>query len=53
MDRLSRFGPLRVAFGPPVSLDDLEAADSFEAARTATERLWTEIQRLESELDAA
>lgn len=52
MDRLSRLGPLRVAFGPPVLLDDLDAADSYTAARTATERLWAEIERLERELGA-
>ena len=50
MDRLSRLGPLHVAFGPPITLDDLDAADSYAAARTATERLWEEIQRLEREL---
>jgi 1-acyl-sn-glycerol-3-phosphate acyltransferase len=50
MDRLSRLGPLRVAFAPAVPVGDLEAADSYAAARTATERLWTEIQRLEGEL---
>lgn len=52
MDRLSRFGPLQVAFAPPVALGDLDAADSYGAARTATERLWAEIQRLEQELAA-
>jgi len=50
MDRLSRLGPLHVAFGPPIALEDLDAADSYTAACTATERLWTEIQRLEQEL---
>lgn len=49
--RLSRLGPLRVAFGPAVSLDDLTGLDSYEAARVATERLWREIQRLEAGLD--
>lgn len=52
MDRLSRFGPLSVAFGPPVPLGDLADADSYAAARAATERLWAEIQRLEAELSA-
>lgn len=50
MDRLSRLGPLLVAFAPPVPLGDLDAADSYAAARTATDRLWAEIQRLETEL---
>jgi 1-acyl-sn-glycerol-3-phosphate acyltransferase len=50
MDRLSRFGPLRVVFGPPIPLHDLEGLDSYEAARIGTERLWAEIQRLEAEL---
>ena len=50
MDRLSRLGPLRVAFGPPIPLDDLGSLDSYEAARIGTERLWAEIQRLEAEL---
>jgi 1-acyl-sn-glycerol-3-phosphate acyltransferase len=52
MDRLSRLGPLRLAFGPPVPLDDLTRLDSFEAARIGTERLWSAIQRLEADLDA-
>jgi 1-acyl-sn-glycerol-3-phosphate acyltransferase len=52
MERLSRFGPLRIVFGPAIPLADLEGLDSFEAAPIATERLWSEIQRLEAELDA-
>jgi 1-acyl-sn-glycerol-3-phosphate acyltransferase len=52
MDRLSRLGPLHVAFGPPIETDDLRHVDSRTAARTATERLWAEIQRLEAELEA-
>ncbi len=50
MDRLSRLGPLAVAFARPVELDDLAGLDSFQSARTATDRLWAEIQRLEAEL---
>jgi 1-acyl-sn-glycerol-3-phosphate acyltransferase len=50
MDRLSRFGPLWVTFGPPIALSDLARLDSYGAAATATERLWAEIQRLEAEL---
>lgn len=52
MDRLSRFGPVSVVFGPPVPLDDLAGLNSREAARIATERVWAEIQRLEAELAA-
>jgi 1-acyl-sn-glycerol-3-phosphate acyltransferase len=50
MDQLSRLGPLRVAFGPPIDLSDLAAVDSFHAAAEATARLWAGIQRLEEEL---
>jgi 1-acyl-sn-glycerol-3-phosphate acyltransferase len=52
MDRLSRLGPLRVRFGPPIPLDDLQGLDPRVAAHKATERLWAEIQRLEAELGA-
>jgi hypothetical protein len=38
-DRLSRFGPLRVRYGKPLELEGLDA-------RTATEQLMTEIDRL-------
>jgi 1-acyl-sn-glycerol-3-phosphate acyltransferase len=38
-DRLARLGPLRVRYGKPLDLDGLDA-------RTATERLMTEIERL-------
>jgi 1-acyl-sn-glycerol-3-phosphate acyltransferase len=48
-DRLARLGPLRVAYGPPIPLDDLLALDDRrEAARLATERLMAEIHRLEA-----
>jgi 1-acyl-sn-glycerol-3-phosphate acyltransferase len=52
MDRLSRFGPLRLLFGPPLPVDDLGQLDARAAAQEATRRLWAEIQRLEAELDA-
>src|SRR5947208_394530 len=42
-DRLARLGPLRVAFGPPVELDDLRRGEVAEAAREATERLMARI----------
>ncbi len=50
MDRLSRLGPLRVRFGAPVELADLAGRDSFEAAGEGTERLWSAIKRLETEV---
>ena len=40
----------QVAFGPPVALDDLRGADQARVAREATQRLWNEVRRLESEL---
>jgi 1-acyl-sn-glycerol-3-phosphate acyltransferase len=45
-DRLTRLGPLRVHYGRPIPLDDLGDQDQSEAARIATERLMTEIDRL-------
>ncbi len=47
-DRLSRLGPVRIRFGPPVPLDDLRDRDRREAAQTATDRLMAEIRRLEA-----
>jgi len=47
-DRLARLGPLRVTYGAPIPVDDLVGVESREAARIATERLMTEIARLES-----
>jgi 1-acyl-sn-glycerol-3-phosphate acyltransferase len=49
-DRLRRLGPLRVAYGAPVPLDDLRGQDPREAAQEATDRLMTEIARLEATL---
>jgi 1-acyl-sn-glycerol-3-phosphate acyltransferase len=49
-DRLARLGPLRVAYGQPIELDDLAAQDPREAAQTATDRLMAEIDRLEASL---
>jgi len=45
-DRLSRLGPLRVAYGAPLDLSDLGGRDPREAAEIATERLMAEIERL-------
>jgi 1-acyl-sn-glycerol-3-phosphate acyltransferase len=52
LDRLSRLDPLRLRFGPPIPLDDLRELATHAAAVEATRRLWTEIVRLEAELDA-
>lgn len=49
-DRLRRLGPLRVAYGEPVPLDDLRGRDEREAAQEATDRLMAEIARLEAAL---
>ena len=49
-DRIRRLGPLRVAYGPPVALDDLAAQDPRDAAQEATDRLMAEIRRLEESL---
>jgi 1-acyl-sn-glycerol-3-phosphate acyltransferase len=45
-DRLSRLGRLRVRYGKPIPLDDLDEKDPSAAAREATERLMAEIERL-------
>ena len=49
-DRLSRLGPLRAAFGPPVPVDDLAAQPMKDAAQIATERLMERIGELEESL---
>ena len=49
-DRLTRLGPLRVAYGPPLALDDLRGRELKEAAHEATDRLMAEISRLEASL---
>jgi len=49
-DRLTRLGPLRVAYGAPIPVDDLRDTDPKEAASIATERLMAEIGRLEASL---
>jgi 1-acyl-sn-glycerol-3-phosphate acyltransferase len=49
-DRLTRLPPLRVAYGPPVPLDDLAGEEIKGAAREATDRLMAEIGRLEETL---
>jgi 1-acyl-sn-glycerol-3-phosphate acyltransferase len=49
-DRLARLGPLRVAYGSPIPVDDLAGEPPHEAARIATDRLREEITRLEETL---
>jgi 1-acyl-sn-glycerol-3-phosphate acyltransferase len=45
-DRLTRLEQVRVRYGTPIPLDDLKALEPSVAARTATERLMAEIERL-------
>jgi 1-acyl-sn-glycerol-3-phosphate acyltransferase len=49
-DKLLRFGPIRVAYGAPVALDDLRDRELGDAAREATARLMTQIAALEDSL---
>src|SRR5688572_20758621 len=49
-DNLLGLGPIRVAYGAPVPLDDLRSADPREAAQEATDRLMAEIAKLEATL---
>jgi 1-acyl-sn-glycerol-3-phosphate acyltransferase len=49
-DGLSRLAAWRVSYGKPIDLDDLRGHKPSEAAREATERLMTEIHRLEDSL---
>ena len=49
-DRLTRLGPLRVAYGPPIEIGDLDGRNRREAAQAATDRLMESIARLEAEL---
>jgi 1-acyl-sn-glycerol-3-phosphate acyltransferase len=49
-DRLSRGGPLRVAYGAPVPVDDLLELEPHEAAQAATDRLMDAIGGLEATL---
>ena len=46
-DELRKLGPLRVVYGEPIRLDDLDGRDDREAAQEATDRLMVEIARLE------
>jgi 1-acyl-sn-glycerol-3-phosphate acyltransferase len=49
-DRLTRLGPLRVTYGRPLDLSDLDGHDDREAAQVATDRLMAEIERLKATL---
>jgi 1-acyl-sn-glycerol-3-phosphate acyltransferase len=50
-DRLLRLGPLRVAYGPPIEMDDLRgSSDQKHASQEATERLMARIAELEASL---
>jgi len=49
-DNLRRLGPLKVTYGRPLPLDDLADRNEREAAQEATDRLMTEIARLEQTL---
>jgi 1-acyl-sn-glycerol-3-phosphate acyltransferase len=49
-DRLSRLGPLRVAYGEPIDVSDLGGMDTKGAATIATERLMSRIEELRASL---
>ena len=49
-DKLLSLGPLRIAFGAPIEVDDLPSDDLRRSAQTATERLMARITELEASL---
>jgi 1-acyl-sn-glycerol-3-phosphate acyltransferase len=49
-DNLRRLGPLRIVYGEPVDLSDLDGRVDRDAAQEATDRLMEEIARLEQTL---
>ena len=49
-DRLSRLGPLSVAYGEPIDVSDLEGMEAKRAATVATERLMKAIDELKATL---
>jgi 1-acyl-sn-glycerol-3-phosphate acyltransferase len=49
-DRLSRLGPLSVAYGEPIDVSDLEGMETKRAATIATERLMQAIEELKATL---
>ena len=49
-DRLSRLGPLSVAYGEPIDVSDLEGMETKQAAAIATVRLMKAIEELKATL---
>jgi 1-acyl-sn-glycerol-3-phosphate acyltransferase len=49
-DHVSRFERLRVRYGKPLPIDELRGTELTAAAKEATDRLMTEIERLELDL---
>lgn len=49
-ENLMKLGPLRVAYGPPIQVDDLKDMDIKRATKVATERLMAAIHSLEETL---
>jgi 1-acyl-sn-glycerol-3-phosphate acyltransferase len=49
-DGLTRLTPIRVAYGPPVDIDDLRGEEVTKVAHEATERLMAHILELEASL---
>jgi 1-acyl-sn-glycerol-3-phosphate acyltransferase len=49
-ESLLKLGPLRVAYGPPIELEDLKDLDMRRASKIATERLMESIRELEKTL---
>src|SRR5438105_13198661 len=49
-ERLLRLGPLRVEYGPPLDLSDLDGLETKHAAEIATGRLVTKNEELRTEL---
>jgi 1-acyl-sn-glycerol-3-phosphate acyltransferase len=49
-ESLTRLGPLRVAYGPPIEMDDLQDMDIRRASKVATDRLMEAIHSLEKTL---
>jgi 1-acyl-sn-glycerol-3-phosphate acyltransferase len=51
-DKLLRFAPVTVAFGPPVEVADLVGIPRRQAAEIATERLMKDIRKLVAQIQA-
>ena len=45
-----KLGPLRVVYGPPIDLSDLDTEDIRRSSKIATERLMEAIYELETTL---